>query len=187
MFYVASNADPTLPTPRGEQPGNGSLVQVLVTATGFKPVVAGKPEPPLHAESVERVGAKRPLVVGDRLDTDIEGAFRGGADSLLVLTGVTKPAELLLAVPGPASYVARDLTGLNASHPGVTVSGDKASCGGWTASPGGDWLTVSGSGDWTDGLRALSAAAWAAGLPPGSPPEQRKAAEAVLGGHRLGG
>ena len=187
-FYVASNADPTLPTPRGEQPGNGSLVQVLVTATGFRPVVAGKPEPPLHAESVERVGAKRPLVVGDRLDTDIEGAFRGGADSLLVLTGVTKPAELLLAVPEHRpSYVARDLTGLNASHPGVTVSGDSASCGGWTASPGGDWLTVSGSGDWTDGLRALAAAGWAAGLPAGSPPEQRKAAEAVLAAIGTGG
>ena len=102
-FYVASNADPTLPTPRGLQPGNGSLVQLLVTATERTPVVAGKPEPPLHAESVQRVGARRPVVVGDRLDTDIEGAVRGGADSLLVLTGVTGPADLLLASsPAPA-------------------------------------------------------------------------------------
>ena len=53
--------------------------------------MAGKPEPPLHAESVQRVGAKRPLVVGDRLDTDIEGAVRRRTDSLLVLTGVTRP------------------------------------------------------------------------------------------------
>ena len=96
---MASNADVTLPTARGPQPGNGSLVQVIVTATGTQPVVAGKPEPPLHAESVERVGAKRPLVVGDRLDTDIEGAVRVGADSMLVFTGVTQPADAVLAPP----------------------------------------------------------------------------------------
>src|SRR5215472_1873183 len=89
-WYVASNADATLPTPRGRQPGNGSLIQVIVTATGRSPVVAGKPEPPLHAEAVARSGAHHPLVVGDRLDTDIESAVRSGADSLLVLTGVTR-------------------------------------------------------------------------------------------------
>jgi glycerol-1-phosphatase len=183
-FYVASNADATLPTPRGLAPGNGSLVQVLVTATGQEPVVAGKPEPPLHAESVQRVGAKRPLVVGDRLDTDIEGAVRGGADSLLVLTGVTSPPELLLAAPQRRpSYVANDLTGLNASQPEVARGeGGSFSCGGWTAGPGSDagWLSVSGSGAWIDGLRALSAAAWAAGPPDGSPQEQRSAAERAV-------
>jgi glycerol-1-phosphatase len=163
-WYVASNADATLPTTRGLQPGNGSLLQVLVTATGQQPVVAGKPEPPLHAESVERVGARRPLVVGDRLDTDIEGAIKGGADSLLVLTGVTSPADLLLAPPDRRpTYVAADLSGLNASQPEVTRSGDEFSCGGWTATAASDGRPqASGSGDSVDGLRALCAAAWAA-------------------------
>jgi glycerol 3-phosphatase-2 len=165
-WYVASNADTTLPTTRGPQPGNGSLIQVLVTATGQRPVVAGKPEPPLHAESVERVGARRPLVVGDRLDTDIEGAIRGGADSLLVLTGVTSPADLLLAPPDRQPvYVAADLAGLNASQPEVTRSGDEFSCGGWTAAAADNgWPRASGSGDRIDGLRALCAAAWSARL-----------------------
>jgi glycerol-1-phosphatase len=183
-WYVLSNADRTLPTPRGPQPGNGSLAQVLIHATGRQPVVAGKPEPPLHAESVERVGAKRPLVVGDRLDTDIEGAVRGGADSLLVLTGVTRPAELLLASANQRPcYVAADLSGLNESHPEVTATGGRFGCGGWTAAAGvsGEaWLAVSGAGDWIDGLRALCGAAWTAGQPPGSPEEQRRAAEVVL-------
>ena len=183
-LYVASNADATLPTPRGPQPGNGSLVQVLVHATGHEPVIAGKPELPLHAESVERVGAKRPLVVGDRLDTDIEGAVRGGTDSMLVLTGVSRPPDLLLApVQRRPSYVAADLSGLNASHPEVTGSGAGFSCGGWTAAAratGDGWLTVSGSGEWLDGLRALSAAAWSAGPPPGDEQAQRRVAEAVL-------
>jgi glycerol-1-phosphatase len=196
-WFVASNADATLPTPRGPQPGNGSLMQVLVTATGRQPAVAGKPEPPLHAESVARVGARRPLVVGDRLDTDIEGAHRGGADSLLVLTGVTRPADLLLAPSQRRpTYVAADLRGLDASHPEVARTGDGFSCGGWkvAGAAGGaegrppglaaeiGTLTASGSGDPMDGLRALCAAAWSADSPAagGTDSEARAAAEAAV-------
>jgi glycerol-1-phosphatase len=175
-WYVASNADLTLPTPRGPQPGNGSLVQVIVSATGVQPVVAGKPEPPLHAESVERVGAKRPLVVGDRLDTDIEGSVRVGADSMLVFTGVTRPADAVLAGPQHRpTYLAHDLAGLLEPHPPVSVAGEEFRCGGWTArvSPGpgggpeGDGragqLEIAGRGEPLDGLRALCAAAWSGG------------------------
>jgi glycerol 3-phosphatase-2 len=169
-WFVASNADLTLPTARGLQPGNGSLVQVIATATGEHPVVAGKPEPPLHAEAVERTGAKRPLVVGDRLDTDIEGAVRVGADSLLVFTGVSQPADAVLA---PAhrrpSYLAHDLSGLLEPQPEVSADGSgKFRCGGWTArltdgTGGPDRLEIDGSGAAIDGLRALCAAAWSAG------------------------
>jgi glycerol 3-phosphatase-2 len=179
-WYVASNADATLPTTRGPQPGNGSLVQVLVTATGQHPVVAGKPQPPLHAESVARVGARRPLVVGDRLDTDIEGAFNGGADSLLVLTGVSRPPDALLAPPNQRpTYIAADLSGLNSSQPEVTrAEGGGFSCGGWTVRPGGsDGVEVSGGGDPLDGLRALCAAAWSGG--DGKPVTAEQAAAAV--------
>ena len=173
-WFVASNMDATLPTTRGPQPGNGSLVELLVTATGQQPVVAGKPEPPLHAESVERVGAKHPLIVGDRLDTDIEGAHNGGADSLLVLTGVTTPAEALLAPQNQRpTFIAANLSGLNAAHPGVDMTEGGFRCGGWTARPGGEWLAVSGSGDPLDGLRALCAAAWA------SPPHGRDRSQAL--------
>ena len=116
---MASNADLTLPSSRGNQPGNGSFMQVIATATGVKPLVAGKPEPPLHHESVLRTGAKHPLVVGDRLDTDIESAVRVDADSLLVLTGVTSPAEAILAPPAQRpTYLAEDLSGLLEPHPG---------------------------------------------------------------------
>src|SRR5205823_6626265 len=133
-LFVASSAARTLPTPRGRQPGNGALAQVIATATGVRPLVAGKPEPPLHAESVERTRARRPLVVGDRLDTDIEGACRVGADSLLVLTGVSRPADLLLAPPGQRpSYLAADLTGLLEPHPEVAAADGGYGCRGWTA------------------------------------------------------
>src|SRR5260370_7647807 len=67
-LFVASNGDLTLPSRRGRQPGNGSLIQVVATATGVQPIVAGKPQPPLHRESLLRTRAKHPLVVGGRLD-----------------------------------------------------------------------------------------------------------------------
>jgi HAD superfamily hydrolase (TIGR01450 family) len=166
-WYVATNVDATLPTPRGDQPGNGSLVQVIANAYGRRPDVAGKPQPPLHHEAMARSGAQRPLVVGDRLDTDIEGAVRGGSDSLLVLTGVSRPLDAVLAPPRQRpTYLAADLAGLLTAHPEVTPAGGGFGCGGWRAAwadPGK--LTVTGSGDPLDGLRAVCAAAWSAGVP----------------------
>ncbi|MBO0774960.1 MAG: HAD-IIA family hydrolase [Actinobacteria bacterium] len=164
-WFVASNGDATLPTPRGRQPGNGALSQVIATATGQQPVVAGKPEPPLHAEAVARTGARQPLVVGDRLDTDIEGAVRAGTDSLLVLTGVSRPADVVLApLARRPTYLAGGLTGLLEPHPAPEPAGAGFRAGGWTARRGADGrLQLTGDGEQLDGLRALCAAAWAAG------------------------
>jgi glycerol-1-phosphatase len=163
-LFVASNGDVTLPSRRGRQPGNGALTEVITTATGVRPLVAGKPEPPLHNESVLRTGARHPLVVGDRLDTDIEAACRVGADSMLVLTGVTGPVEVVIAPPSQRpTYLAEDLAGLLEPHPGVTIQDDTFACGGWTARVAGDRLELTGGGERIDGLRALCAAAWADG------------------------
>ena len=161
-LFVGTNADRTLPGPHGRQPGNGALLQVITFATGQQPLVAGKPEPPLHHESVARTGARHPLVVGDRLDTDIEAAQRVQADSLLVLTGVTSPAEAVLAPPGQRpTYIAEDLSGLAEPQPAVTIGDDGFGCGGWTARwADGNQLELSGHGAKIDGLRALCAAAW---------------------------
>jgi glycerol-1-phosphatase len=160
-LFVGSNGDLTLPSRRGRQPGNGSLLQVIETATGVKPLIAGKPEPPLHHESVLRTSARNPLVVGDRLDTDIEAAGRVGAPSMLVLTGVTDPAEAVLAPPSQRpDYLAEDLSGLLEPHPGPTRQDGGFGCGGWTARSDGERLTLTGDGTRIDGLRALCAAAW---------------------------
>lgn len=158
--WVTGNTDSTLPSPRGPLPGNGSLVAALRTATGAEPLVAGKPEPALHLESVARVGSRRPLVVGDRLDTDVLGAVRGGADSLLVLTGVADAAAVLAAPSGSRpTYVASDLRGLLRPHPAAVVDGDSARCGfGRATYDGRGALDVQGGGD--DALRAACAVAW---------------------------
>lgn len=161
-LFVASNADTTIPGPGGlPRPGNGSLLQVIRTATGVDPIITGKPELPLHRETILRTGAERPLIVGDRLDTDIEGAYNGGADSLLVLTGVTAGKDLLAAPPHQRpTYICADLNGLLHPHPEVRQNGTTYTCQGWTADAD---LDLEGDGDPIDGLRALCAAAWDTG------------------------
>ena len=157
-LWVAGNTDATYPTPRGLVPGNGAMVQALVHTTGQRPIVVGKPEPELHKASVDRVAARHPLVVGDRLDTDVLGANRAGTDSLLVLTGVTRFAQLLQAPPElRPSYLSSDLRGLVSEHPEVLVDGDTARCRDARAWFDGD---VRGSDDSDDALRAMCALAW---------------------------
>ncbi|MGW2345870.1 HAD hydrolase-like protein [Streptomyces sp. NPDC001661] len=162
--WFASNTDLTIPSARGIAPGNGAAVEVVRIATGAEPQIAGKPLPPMHKETILRTGAKTPLVVGDRLDTDIEGAFNGGVDSLLVLTGVTDAAQLLAAPPEHRpTYVDVDLRGLLTGQPEVEElqGGDGGfRCGGWTAVVGGGELRLEGDGEAIDGLRALCGAAW---------------------------
>ena len=176
--WFASNLDATVPTDRGLAPGNGALVDVIATATGRRPLVAGKPETPLHAEAVRRTGARSPLVVGDRLDTDIEGALRAGAPALLVMTGVSTAAEVVLA---PArrrpTYVAADLErGLLAAHPPAVPTGAGGfRCAGWTATSPPSGPALVGSGDPVDALRALCAAVWARPDPP-----ERETVDAAL-------
>ncbi|MFD5376602.1 HAD hydrolase-like protein [Streptomyces griseoincarnatus] len=161
--WFASNTDLTIPSGRGIAPGNGAAVEVVRIATGAEPQVAGKPLPPMHRETILRTGAERPLVVGDRLDTDIEGAFNGGVDSLLVLTGVTDGAQLLAAPPQHRpTYVDADLRGLLTGQPEVVGDGGAFRCGGWTAAAGAGRLELDGDGAPVNGLRALCAAAWTA-------------------------
>ena len=157
--WVAGNTDATLPSARGPLPGNGAFVAALRLVTGLEPLVAGKPDPALHLESVQRVGARRPLVVGDRLDTDVLGAVRGGTDSLLVLTGVVDREALLAAPAGSRpTYVATDLRGLLQPHPPAHVEGDAAVCGSARAVLADGRVQVEGEDD--DALRAACALSW---------------------------
>ncbi|HTZ42579.1 MAG TPA: HAD-IIA family hydrolase [Jatrophihabitans sp.] len=162
-FWLATNLDATVPSPRGSLPGNGSLVAALRHATGVIPAATGKPDPSMHAESVERSGARAPIVVGDRLDTDIEGASRVGCPSLLVLTGVTDAAQLLAAEPRHRpDYLGRDVGALLESHPAAEVDGSSARCGTAIARLVGGDLVLADATDELDALRALAVAAWQA-------------------------
>lgn len=86
--WFATNLDRSIPQERGTAPGNGSLVEAVAAATGAWPQAAGKPEPVMFQTAAEALDVSRPLVVGDRLDTDILGGNRAGYGTALVLTGV---------------------------------------------------------------------------------------------------
>jgi HAD superfamily hydrolase (TIGR01450 family) len=159
--WVASNTDRTIPTPFGVAPGHGVQVAMLRDFAGVDPVVAGKPERPLLDETIRRVGGERPLMVGDRLDTDIEGARRIGVDSLLVLTGVTGLVELASAPPQlRPTYVSRDLAGLLAPARAPVEEEGSRRLGGWSATVRDGVLQVSGAGSADDWWRVAVEAAW---------------------------
>jgi len=169
--WVLTNPDLTLPVPGGRAPGNGSLAWAVETAAGRAPdAIAGKPFPALMSESVTRVGALAPIAVGDRLDTDIEGAARAGLPSLLVLTGVTDIARLLAARPGERpDYLGVDLGALTQAPSPTGGPGGPRRAGEWwgvgpaRASALGGVLRIhrDGSG-WLPALQSACAATWAA-------------------------
>ena len=116
--FVGSNPDTTLPTPDGLWPGAGATLALLRASTGVRPEVAGKPEPALLDTAAAAIGPGPYLMVGDRADTDLDGAHRLGWSTALVLSGVTRLIDLpdltnapdhlladvggLLDPPGPA-------------------------------------------------------------------------------------
>ncbi len=164
-LWVATNIDSTLPTERGPLPGNGSMVGVVRIASGAEPLVAGKPAARLLAEAQEAASSTRPLVVGDRLDTDIEGATAAGIPSLLVLTGVSTATDVLRASPERRpTYIAADLGSLTRPADELLPTGR----GGWRADTDGPGLVLTGGPDADgtepslDALRTLCPAAWAA-------------------------
>lgn len=113
LWYV-SNTDLTIPTDRGLGPGSGSYVRLVAGVTKREPdCIAGKPHEPLLRAGLERLGAKRPLFVGDRLDTDIQGGKALGMATLWVTTGAHGKHDLVTAPPEQRpQYIARDVSGL---------------------------------------------------------------------------
>jgi 4-nitrophenyl phosphatase len=110
--FVATNADALLPVEGGQVlPGAGTIIAAIQTATAVAPTVLGKPEPGLFEHGLRRLGGLLPAqvaMIGDRLDTDVDGGRRAGLRTILVLSGVTTPAEAAAAVT-PPDAVAPDL------------------------------------------------------------------------------
>lgn len=165
--WVATNVDPTLPSERGLLPGNGAMVAALRTATDAVPQIAGKPSPTLFRDAVARGDFHAPLVIGDRLDTDIAGANAAGLPSLMVLTGVSSARDAIDAEPAHRpTYIATDLRSLHRAVDLLAVTPQPA----WQVDIHGHTLTVScqpGADPSDDGLsivRAVARAVWDANL-----------------------
>jgi HAD superfamily hydrolase (TIGR01450 family) len=119
--WYGCNPDLTRPSLQGEAIGLGTMLTAMkATMPGQEPILAGKPCRPLLDETLRRLGGTHPIFVGDRLDTDIEGAHVVGIDSLFVLSGSHTEADLMAARPPQRpTYVAADISGLLAPPAGV--------------------------------------------------------------------
>lgn len=167
--WIATNTDMTIPRDRGIAPGNGTLVAAVRAAVGHDPLVAGKPEAPLFHTAANRLGATAPLVVGDRLDTDILGGNNAGMATALVLTGVDSGETALRARTAERpKFIIPTLKELYAVYPELEFDGAKVTCGdaAATVTRGGgdsvDTVHIAGSSDDPDAWRAACAAWWAA-------------------------
>jgi len=164
-LWVAANVDKTLPSERGLLPGNGAMVAALRAATDSDPLVAGKPEPTLLTDALARGKFRTPLVVGDRLDTDIAGANAAGLPSLHVLSGVSTAADTVRADVGQRpNYIAQDLRSLNARADSLRIGPHPA----WDVDVGPTAVTVQSTGrdpgDSLSVVRATAGAVWNAQL-----------------------
>ncbi|MEI3847645.1 MULTISPECIES: HAD-IIA family hydrolase [unclassified Microbacterium] len=163
--WVATNTDWTIPQSRGVAPGNGTLVSAVHTAVGRLATVAGKPEAPIFHEAVARFGARHPLFLGDRLDTDILGANRAGIESALVLTGIDRPKHVLAAPEGSRpTYILGDLRELHEPYPEVHVKDGVAKVRDARVAIDGADIRILSAGDRPiDLVRAGAAAIWSTG------------------------
>jgi 4-nitrophenyl phosphatase len=92
--FIATNTDPTYPTPGGLTPGGGSIVAAVATAAGVEPEVAGKPHRPMADLVRALVGPGPHTMVGDQAATDLVFGRVLGARTALVLSGITTAADL---------------------------------------------------------------------------------------------
>ena len=160
--WVATNTDPTRPTDRGLVPGNGAAVAAVAMAVSGTPEVAGKPYRPLLDDTVARLGARHPLFVGDRLDTDIAGAQNAGLDSMLVLSGSHGATDLLAAAPSERpTHLGLDLQALLQPPLVVTLNQGVWRCGSASVSVADGTIAVAGAQpDTPAAIWAAAHAAW---------------------------
>ena len=105
--FLATSRDPTYPMPDGLWPGTGAVLAAIETASDRQAAIVGKPEPQLFLTALERLGEGRTLVVGDRIESDVEAAKRAGLDAALVLTGEAT-AEHAVVTKDPRPIVVAD-------------------------------------------------------------------------------
>lgn len=128
-IWIATNLDSTFPTASGIAPGNGSLVDAVRNAVGRDPDgVGGKPDRAMMKRTIAAVPGDRPLLVGDRYDTDIAAGIGAGIPTMLVLSGVTQTTDVWRASLR-ADYLCESVQGLVLTYPECNISGEDHLCG----------------------------------------------------------
>jgi HAD superfamily hydrolase (TIGR01450 family) len=110
--FIGTSHDPTMPMPGGDWPGSGAVLAAVETASGRRAEIAGKPQRHLFEMALEAIGRPpRAAMVGDRLDSDIDGGRAAGLETVLVLSGASSRADAEAAEP-PPGHVIENLSGL---------------------------------------------------------------------------
>jgi NagD protein len=94
--FIATNPDPTGPSPDGSLPATGAVAALISRATGVAPYFVGKPNPLMMRSALRAINAhsESTVMIGDRMDTDIVAGIEAGLDTVLVLTGITARADI---------------------------------------------------------------------------------------------
>ena len=166
-IWIATDQDWTIPLEAGIAPGNGTLVGAVHTAVGILPDFAGKPFPPIFEQALEQLDISKPLMIGDRIDTDIRGANAVGMDSAVVLTGIATKKELIGAKPEDRpTFIFDDLRGLFETYPKIKETKRGVKCNKSEVQKLGNKIVlVSGDPGSIDTLRAATQLIWNCGTP----------------------
>lgn len=94
--FIATNPDATGPSPEGPMPATGAIAALITKATNREPYIVGKPNPMMFRSAMNRIEAhsETTAMIGDRMDTDIIAGMEAGLHTVLVLTGITQPADV---------------------------------------------------------------------------------------------
>jgi HAD superfamily hydrolase (TIGR01450 family) len=166
-IWLATNQDWTIPREGGIAPGNGTLVSAVHTAVGILPDFAGKPFRPIFDSAVTQLNISRPLMIGDRLDTDIRGGVGFGIDTACVLTGIASRKDLIGARPEDRpTYILQDLRQLFEPYPQVKVTKRGVKLGKAEVELiGNKVLVTEGDPRSLEALRAACSLIWSCGTP----------------------
>jgi glycerol-1-phosphatase len=166
-IWIATNQDWTIPLEAGIAPGNGTLVGAVHTAVGILPDFAGKPFAPIFEQAMNQLEIAKPLMVGDRIDTDIRGAREFGIDSAVVMTGIATRKELIGAKKEDRpDFILEDLRGLFQEYPKLKQTKRGVKCNkSQVEKLGNKIVLVSGDPTSIDTLRAATELIWNCGTP----------------------
>ena len=94
--FISTNPDATGPSADGPLPATGAIAALISKATGMEPYVVGKPNPMMFRSAMNKIGAhsENTAMIGDRMDTDIVAGIEAGLHTILVMTGISDPAEV---------------------------------------------------------------------------------------------
>ncbi len=166
-IWIATNQDWTLPLEKGIAPGNGTLVGAVHTAVGILPEFAGKPFTPIFDTALAELELEKPLVIGDRLDTDIKGAISAALDSAVVMTGIVTNKDLLGAKGDERpTYILNNLSDLFFDYPSAKHKKQSVIVGSSEVELIGDRLLLTaGNPQSIDTIRAATDLVWSSGRP----------------------